>query len=65
MSTIDGEVQAALKGAVNDAYRLGIGQAIRALEADAVMPWTDDERRVVRYCIGRLRELSLLAGEWS
>lgn len=51
----------AVREGINDAYRLGIGQAVRALENDKAMAWNDRELAVLDWCIHRLRDLALLA----
>lgn len=55
------DIERAIREAVNDAWRLGLGQGVRILEADLDRPWSATEREVMLWCIHRLRDLALLA----
>lgn len=56
------EIERAIREAVTDAYRLGIGAAIEALCNAQYRPWRPDGAEAVQWCIAHLRELSLISG---
>lgn len=55
-------VEAVLREAINDAYRLGIGAAIEALVDAQDRHWTTDGADALSWCIQHLRQLSLMSG---